>query len=82
VNLVNEHDLLALGYRLELWTVDGNDICVSYTNCEVKDGIMLKTVFGRGRTLQDACYDYHKQIKGKTLVFNSNKEGGCEVRVL
>jgi len=77
------HKLLNLkGERLEVWKVDDGKICVKYSNCEVKDGVMLKGVFGEGITFEEACDDYYKQISGKTLVFTYGENSQKEVTVL
>ena len=70
------------GERLEVWKVDDGTICVKYINCEVKDGPMLKGVFGMGTTFEEACDNYYKQISGKTLVFKYGESAQKEVTVL
>lgn len=56
--------------HLEVWKVDGT-VCVNYEHSEVKDGMFLRGVFGRGHDFESACDDYLSQIRGKTLVFNA-----------
>ena len=83
MNIISEHDLLVGdGQMLEVWRVgrDG-DFCVSYANCEIKEGIMLVGRFGRGKSFSEAINDYYKQIKGKTLVFNASS-ARFEVRMI
>lgn len=59
------------GIELEVWRVSDKEIFVRFKNCEVKDGMVLVGVVGRGRTFDEAFFDYIKQVKGKTLVFNA-----------
>lgn len=61
--------------------VDGN-ICVAYRRADVKDGIALVGMCGRGASFESACEDYLKQIRGKTLVFNAESPSRHEVKVL
>lgn len=81
---MSAHDMLfALGARLEVWKVKkSGEICVCYEQCEVKDSIFLKSIFGRGATFSEACEDYLSQIHGKTLVFNACTDSRKEIRVL
>ena len=58
------------------------DIIVSYRGAEVKDGIFLVGIHGRGKTFEEACDDYLYQIRGKTLVFNAGTKNREEIRVL
>lgn len=75
--------LLSLeGAHLEVWKLSDGTICVLYDRCDVKDGPLLKGVFGRGGTFEGACYDYLEQIRGKTLVFNACSNSRREVTVL
>ncbi len=46
-------------------------IYVHYTGADVKDGMMLRAVSGRGGTVEEACQDYLDQISGKTLVIDA-----------
>lgn len=76
------HRLLALIDRhLEVWSV-GDDICVSYENCEVKGYGVLISEYGVGSTFESACEDYLRKISGKTLVFNACTESRKEITVL
>ena len=82
MHMINEHDLLAaVGYKLEVWKI-GTSINVMYKDSEMKDGIMLRGVFGRGSSFRDAINDYYRQIKGKTLVFNAMSDNRYEVCVI
>lgn len=75
--------LLTLGRNLKVWKIQtSGHVCVCYEHCEVKDGIFLKAIFGRGTTFSEACEDYLNQIHGQTLVFNAYTDGREEVRVL
>lgn len=74
--------LLQLGdTRLIVW-IEGGDVCVAYENCEVKDGIFSKSVFGRGCYFSAACEDYARKISGKKLIFNAESKNRKEVTVL
>lgn len=68
--------------RLEVCSLDGGIITVQYQNCDVKDGYFLEALYGRGRTFEDACEDYLKQIRGRTLVFNAYSKNRRETKVL
>lgn len=68
--------------HLEVWKTEDGTVCVDYFGAEVKDGPVLKGVFGRGGTFEGACYDYLAQIRGKTLVFNAGSSARREVAVL
>lgn len=64
--------LLSLsGKHLDVWRGDSWEICVSYRNCEIKDGAFLISAYGDGDTFEEACADYLKQICGKKMVFNA-----------
>ena len=49
---------------------EGN-VMVCYRNADIKKGVGLLGVCGRGRTLEEACENYLELISGKTLVFNA-----------
>lgn len=68
--------------HLEVWKLSDGTVCVDYQGAEVKDGILLCGVFGRGGTFEGACYDYLEQIRGKTLVFNACSDHRREITVL
>lgn len=75
--------LLSLeGKHLEVWRSVGHKICVMYADSEVKDGVFLATIFGSGDTFEDACDSYLRQIRGKTLVFNSFSDIREEIKIL
>lgn len=74
--------LLSLGKRLDVWKVPSGKVAVSYQKCEVKDGYFLCGTYGTGETFDDACEDYIKQIRGKTLVFQAYTDKREEIRVL
>lgn len=75
--------LLSLGEMIEVWSFpDSKEVGVSYRNCEIKDGIFLKAIYGIGDTFEQACKDYLRQIHGKTLVFNACSKERKEIRVL
>lgn len=86
MNIINENDLLVIdGHHLDVWKwFDGKNsgLGVQYQGAYVKDGIIISSTFGRGQTFNEAINDYYRQIKGKTLVFNPDKENRCEVRVI
>ena len=46
-------------------------IVVHYLDAYIDDGACLIGVSGRGRTIEEACEDYYRQISGKKLVFNA-----------
>ena len=69
-------------HRLEVWRTSKNDVCVAFQRCEVKDGVVLSSVFGEGLTFEEACEDYLRQISGKTLVFDACTDKRKEVIVL
>ena len=69
-------------HKLEVWRTSKTDVCVSYGRCEIKDGVVLCSVFGEGSTFEEACEDYLRQISGKTLVFNACTNMRKEVIVL
>ena len=74
--------LLSLeNHRIVVWKCSKEMICIAYENCDVKDGIFLKSEFGQGHTFEEACQDYYAKITGKTLVFGygDNRE---EIKVL
>ena len=75
--------LLSLeGEHLEVWKAPDGDICVSYQHCDIKDGYFLVGSFGAGKTFEEACDEYLKQIRGKTLVFNACSKSRKEIKVL
>lgn len=77
-------DLLLLsGFkRLMVWRITGGEIGVCFESCEVKDGMFLNGTYGTGNTISEACEDYLKKIRGKTLVFNSYADYREEIKVL
>ena len=68
--------------HLEVWKLSSGVVCVDYQGAEVKDGPVLKGVFGSGGTFEGACYDYLERIRGKTLVFNAGSSTRREITVL
>lgn len=74
--------LFSLGKWLEVRKVPSGEIAVSYQDSEVKDGCFLRSIYGTGKTFEDACENYLNQLHGKTLVFNAFKGKREEVRVL
>ena len=73
-----------LRLNIEPLTVEGETgrIVVSYARCELKDGIMLRSVCGIGKDFNEACERFIEEISGKTLVFNASCENRREVIVL
>lgn len=67
---------------LEVWEIYTGEVCVSYKNCNVKDGNWLCGALGKGSTFEEACEDYLSKIRGETLVFNYNKPNSFEVEFL
>lgn len=75
--------LLSLGGEsLAVRKDNDRNVCVSYRGADVKDGIALVGLYGKGGNFERACEDYLKQIRGKTLVFNAESPSRHEVRVL
>lgn len=68
--------------HLDVWKLSDNMVCVAYYNADVKEGPILKSVFGSGGTFEGACYDYLERIRGKTLVFSAGSTCRREVTVL
>lgn len=58
--------------RLEVWGYEDGTIGVAYANCDVKVGCVLRGVYGKGRTFEEACEEYRRLISGKTLVFTDH----------
>jgi len=81
---MTEHDLLINGFRLEVWKClnGAGDVCLKYMGAEVKEGAILKSVYGKGANINFALQDYYRKIKGKTLVFNAMSESRKEVIVI
>ena len=48
-----------------------NRYTVSFENCEIKEGLILASKYGQGKSLNEALLDYINQIKGQILVFNA-----------
>lgn len=67
----NAEDIL---YSLDKWLetkrISTGEIVVTFHGGWVKDGIFLSGTSGKGKTFSEACEDYLKKIRGKTLVFN------------
>lgn len=57
-------------------------IAVDFLNCEVKEGMFLKTVYGLGHTFEEACEDYLAQISGHTLIFDAYTKDRKSVTVI
>jgi hypothetical protein len=57
-------------------------IAVAFLDCEVKDGMFLKTIYGLGLTFEEACEDYLAQISGHTLIFDAYTKDRKAVPVL
>lgn len=75
--------LLSLdGETLEVQKTSPASVSVCYRNCEIKDGIFLKAVCGRGTSFEAACESYLHEIRGKTLVFDACSNSRREVKVL
>lgn len=75
--------LLSLsGESLDVRKDDEGNVRVSYHCADVKDGIGLVGIYGRGANFEYACKDYLKQIRGKTLVFDAESPSRREVMVL
>lgn len=68
--------------RLTVFKINSEGIGVHYECCDVKDGCCLVGVFGVGNDFESACEDYLSKIRGKTLVFNAEKQTRKEVTVL
>ncbi len=68
--------------HLEVWKLSDGVVCVAYMGADVKEGNVLKGVFGSGGTFEGACYDYLERIRGTTLVFNACSDQRREVTVL
>ena len=67
--------------RLSVWEAQGH-VCVYYEDAPVVDGPFLHYVFGRGHTFEEACDDYLRLIRGKTLRFKTYSGKSREVTVL
>lgn len=67
---------------LNVWMLDDETYAVAYQGADVKDGIGLLGVFGKGKSFELACADYMARIRGKTLVFNADSENRKEIFVL
>lgn len=60
--------------HLEVWKFkNDNIICVSYADCDVKDGPFIRGLYGRGVTFEEACKDYYEQISEKHLLYIQHK---------
>lgn len=70
------------GARIEIFKDVNGLICIEYAKCEIKDGYVLVTDPGRGKTFEEACRNYWSRIQGKTLVFNAGTSRRREVTVL
>lgn len=77
------YSLLQLDHRyLNVWMLDDGNYAVAYQGADVKDGIGLLGVFGKGESFELACADYMTRIRGKTLVFDADSENRKEVFVM
>lgn len=75
--------LLQLDHHyLNVWMLDDGNYAVAYQGADVKDGISLLGVFGKGESFELACADYMTRIRGKTLVFDADSENRKEVFVI
>ena len=82
-NVKSSEILLSLQNRTLEVSKDINEmVIVHYKGAEVKYGICLHSICGRGMTFEDACDDYLSQIRGKTLVFDACTDHRKEVIVL
>jgi len=52
------------------WTEDSR-YYAEFEDCEVKQGVGLRSEYGNGRTPEDAMADYARNISGKLLVLNA-----------
>ena len=69
------------GFDMEL-TEGLNGYTAHFTHYpELKDGCVLTSVYGCGRTVEEAIFDYARQISEGLLVFDAYKEQRLEVRV-
>lgn len=79
----NAEDIL---YSLDKWLetkrISTGEIAVTFQGGWVKDGLFLQGTSGRGKTFSEACEDYLKKMRGKTLVFNPNSDYKEEIIVL
>lgn len=77
------YSLLQLDHRyLNVWMLDDGNYAVAYQGADVKDGIGLLGVFGKGESFELACANYMTRIRGKTLVFDAYSENREEVFVM
>ncbi len=74
--------LLSLDKPLEVDKNFDGEITVCYRDCDIKESIFLIGTFGIGKTFDEACEDYLKQLHGATLVFNAYGGRREEIRVL
>lgn len=56
--------------------------CVSHQYCDVKEGCTLKSICGRGNTVEEAAYDYIRRIAGEILVFHAESSNRKEYKVI
>lgn len=70
------------GARIEIFKDVNGLYCVEYAHCDIKKGDVLVADPGRGKTFEEACYNYWSRIRGKTLVFNAFTSRRKEVTVL
>lgn len=70
------------GERLTVFKNSLGETVVMYERCDVKEGLALAGVFGRGNNFESACEDYLKKIRGRTLVFRAGMKERKEVIVL
>lgn len=75
-----EEVLFSLDKWLETKRISTEEIAVTFQGSWVKDGLFLSGTSGRGKTFSEACEDYLKKIRGKTLVFNPNRD--CEEKII
>ena len=63
----------ASGEQVEISKDCNNNFVVAFTKVWVEDGVALKGVCGRGKTIEDATRDFIQQISGKDIRFGDSE---------
>jgi hypothetical protein len=74
-------DVLNVDIRVIRYHNQNDRWSARFQDCEVKDGAVLRTTSGEGKTPELAISDYIKQIRGKRIIFNAYTDNRREFTV-
>jgi hypothetical protein len=78
MNIFDLADALNKQIKITRHPNQNNRFSASFERCEIKQGGILKSEYGDGKTPMEAINRYSNAIQGKMLVFNAYRDDRAE----